>query len=36
MDGSIVLGSSERKRLLIIYRGKEEHPALCDTPPSPP
>lgn len=27
MDGSIVLGSSERKRLLGIYRGKEEHPA---------
>ena len=27
MDGSIVLGSSERKRLLRIYRGKEEHPA---------
>jgi putative transposase len=27
MDGSIVLGSSERKRLLEIYRGKEEHPA---------
>src|ERR1700756_4485304 len=27
MDGSIVLGSSERKRLLNIYRGKEEHPA---------
>lgn len=27
MDGSIVLGSSERKRLLHIYRGKEEHPA---------
>jgi transposase len=27
MDGSIVLGSSERKRLLGIYRGKEAHPA---------
>lgn len=27
MDGSIVLGSSERKRLLEIYRGKEVHPA---------
>jgi transposase len=27
MDGSIVLGSSERKRLLRIYRGKEECPA---------
>ena len=27
MDGSIVLGSSQRKRLLEIYRGKEEHPA---------
>ena len=27
MDGNIVLGSSERKRLLRIYRGKEEHPA---------
>src|SRR2546421_3182007 len=27
MDGSIVLGSSERKRLLEIYRGKEAHPA---------
>jgi transposase len=27
MDGSIVLGSRERKRLLNIYRGKEEHPA---------
>jgi len=27
MDGSIALGSSERKRLLNIYRGKEEHPA---------
>lgn len=27
MDGSIVLGSSERKRLLGIYRGKEEKPA---------
>jgi len=27
MDGSIVLGSSERKRLLRIYRGKEEYPA---------
>lgn len=26
MDGSIVLGSSERKRLLEIYRGKEAHP----------
>ena len=26
MDGSIVLGSSERKRLLRIYRGKEAHP----------
>jgi hypothetical protein len=23
MDGSIVLGSSQRKRLLEIYRGKE-------------
>ena len=27
MDGSIVLGSSQRKRLLEIYRGKKEHPA---------
>jgi putative transposase len=27
MDGSIVLGSRERKRLLAIYRGKEQHPA---------
>jgi transposase len=27
MDGSIVLGSSQRKRLLAIYRGKEQHPA---------
>ena len=27
MDGSIVLGSSQRKRLLGIYRGKEAHPA---------
>jgi len=27
MDGSIVLGSSQRKRLLKIYRGQEEHPA---------
>lgn len=27
MDGSIVLGCGERKRLLRIYRGKEEHPA---------
>jgi putative transposase len=27
MDGSIVLGSGERKRLLEIYRGKEAHPA---------
>src|SRR5581483_61166 len=27
MDGSIAVGSSERKRLLNIYRGKEEHPA---------
>ena len=27
MDGSIVLGSGERKRLLRIYRGKEEHSA---------
>ena len=27
MDGSIVLGSSERMRLLQIYRGKEETPA---------
>jgi len=27
MDGSIVLGSSQRKRLLQIYRGQEEHPA---------
>lgn len=27
MDGSIVLGSGQRKRLLGIYRGKEEHPA---------
>jgi len=27
MDGSIVLGSRERERLLQIYRGKEEHPA---------
>ncbi len=26
MDGSIVLGSGERKRLLEIYRGKEAHP----------
>lgn len=27
MDGSIVLGSSQRKRLLEIYRGKETYPA---------
>jgi len=27
MDGSIVLGFGQRKRLLNIYRGKEEHPA---------
>jgi putative transposase len=27
MDGSIVLGSSQRKRLLEIYRGKEANPA---------
>jgi putative transposase len=27
MEGSIVLGSSQRKRLLGIYRGKEDHPA---------
>ena len=27
MDGSIVLGSSQRKRLLGIYRGKEAYPA---------
>src|SRR2546423_13185554 len=27
MDGSIVLGSSQRKRLLEIYRGKEATPA---------
>lgn len=27
MDGSIVLGSSQRKRLLEIYRGKEAQPA---------
>lgn len=27
MDGSIVLGHGERKRLLELYRGKEEHPA---------
>src|SRR5947207_6969864 len=27
MDGSIVLGSSERKRLLEIYRGNEAQPA---------
>jgi len=27
MDGSIVLGSSQRKRLLGIYRGKEDCPA---------
>ena len=27
MDGSIVLGSGQRKRLLEVYRGKEDHPA---------
>jgi transposase len=27
MEGSIALGSSQRKRLLNIYRGKEDHPA---------
>jgi hypothetical protein len=27
MEGSIALGSSQRKRLLGIYRGKEDHPA---------
>ncbi len=27
MDGSIVLGSGQRKRLLGIYRGEEAHPA---------
>jgi putative transposase len=27
MDGSIVLGPGQRKRLLTICRGKEEHPA---------
>src|ERR1051326_5140268 len=27
MDGSIVLASSQRKRLLGIYRGKEANPA---------
>jgi putative transposase len=27
MEGSIALGSSQRKRLLDIYRGKQDHPA---------
>ena len=28
MDGSIVLGSSQRKRLLAVYRGESVHPQV--------